>query len=403
MLRLADYEPVVGAAPIRKIRNLASKLSGFSLTTVNSTRVGGGVAEILDRLVPLLNEVGVKARWEVIEGNEPFFRLTKKLHNALQGQMLGFSEEDHEVYLQVQRENAKKLDLSGDVVLVHDPQPAGLIGELKVNQPWVWRCHIDLSQPSPQAWEFIRGYVEKYSASIFTLSQFARQLPHAQYLIAPTIDPFSEKNCDLSEEEVERVYADLGIPLDKPVLLQVSRFDRFKDPVGVIRAFQLARKHCVCSLVLAGGSASDDPEGAEVLSEVRRQAEGVEDLYILELEAEANRVVNALQRGATIVIQKSLKEGFGLTVTEALWKGKPVIGGAAGGILTQVYNGFNGYVVHSVEGCAYWVRYLLTQPELCQSLGERGREFVRRNYLITRHLRDYLILLHVVTGKVRES
>jgi trehalose synthase len=402
MIRLADYEPVVGVAPIRKIRNLASTLSGLSLTTVNSTRVGGGVAEILQRLVPLLSEIGIETRWEVIEGNEQFFRLTKKLHNALQGNLLGFDDDDRKVYLQVQRENAKKLDLSGDVVLIHDPQPAGLISEVDTNQPWVWRCHIDLSQPSPQAWEFIRGYVEKYTASIFTLSRFARQLPHAQYLIAPTIDPFSEKNRDLDEGEVERVYSDLGIPLDKPVLLQVSRFDRFKDPVGVIKAFQLARKHCACRLVLAGGSATDDPEGAEVLREVRRQAESVEDVHILELEAEADHIVNALQRGATIVIQKSLKEGFGLTVTEALWKGKPVIGGAAGGILTQVYNGFDGYVVHSVEGCAYWIRYLLTQPELCRALGQRGRELVRRSYLITRHLRDYLVLLHVVTGKIRE-
>ncbi len=400
MNKLADYEQVVGLAPVRKVRKLASELSGLKLVTVNSTRVGGGVAEILNRLVPLLNEVGINARWEVLEGNDAFFHLTKRLHNALQGNAISFTAEDRQTYLEVQKANADTLNLRGDVVLIHDPQPAGLIALVKSQAPWIWRCHIDLSQPAPQAWSFIKDYVESYDASVFTLSCFSRQLSHPQYLIAPSIDPFSEKNRELPAEEVEKVYEELGVPRDKPVLLQVSRFDHFKDPVGVIDAFKLVRKHCPCRLVLAGGGATDDPEGEEVLAEVRERAADLQDVHILELETEADHAVNALQRGADIVIQKSLREGFGLTVTEALWKGKPVIGGAAGGILTQVYNGYNGYVVYSVDGCAFWIRYLLSSPALRKAMGERGREFVRRNYLITRHLRDYLMLLYAVTGRL---
>jgi len=393
-MKVSDYRDIVGESHTAQLYRMAEPLRGKRLVMVNSTSAGGGVAEILHRLVPLLNDLGINTRWEVIKGDETFFNVTKTFHNTLQGNDEPLTDEMFEVYKETNRRNAAEINLDADFVVIHDPQPAALIdARANGNSKWIWRCHIDVSHPNSRVWQFLRGYVERYDASIFSMSSFAQDLPHPQVLINPSIDPLSEKNRELTEGEIEEVFRQYGIPRDKPILLQVSRFDRFKDPIGVIRAYQLVKKHQDCRLVLAGGAATDDPEGAIVLAEVQQAAADDPDIHVLLLPPFSDKAINALQRGADIVFQKSLREGFGLTVSEALWKGKPVIGGAAGGITLQVIDGHTGYLVHSVEGAAYRARYLLRRPELSKQMGAIGREYVRRNFLSTRNVRDYLALL----------
>lgn len=391
--RLDAYREVAPRGAVETLWRLAERVRGRSVVHVNSTRFGGGVAEMLHRHVPLLQELEIPTRWEVISGPEEFFQITKGLHNALQGHQHPLSEALLRAYVEVNRENASRLDLGAEVVVVHDPQPAALIEFARRSGRWVWRCHIDVSHPQRRTWGFLRPFVLKYDAAVFSLEKFAQRLPIPQYLIHPSIDPLSEKNRELSQEEVEGVLARLGIPQDKPILLQVSRFDRFKDPLGVIEAFRRVRRHEDCRLVLAGGTADDDPEGAQVLAEVMEAAEGDPEIHVLVLPPTADHEINALQRAATLVIQKSLREGFGLTVTEAMWKGKPVIGGFAGGITAQIVYGVTGYTVNSVEGLAFRVRYLLNNPELARQMGENAREHVRQNFLIIRDLADQLALL----------
>jgi len=260
---------------------------------------------------------------------------------------------------------------------------------------WIWRCHIDLSRPQRGTWSFLEPFVRGFDGTVFHLAEFARRLPIPAYLIHPSIDPLSDKNRELGPGEVERRVSALGVPLDRPVLLQVSRFDPFKDPIGVIRAFRLVRKVSDCVLVLAGGGATDDPEGAEVLARVREEAGDDPDIHVLLLPSDAHLDINALQRAASVVIQKSTREGFGLTVAEAMWKGKPVVGGAAGGITEQIQDGVTGHLVHSVEGCAYALRRLLSDGEARRAMGALAREHARRNLLITRHLADYLQMLRL--------
>jgi len=347
---LDDYRKVVPPNIIDLIYRLAERVRGRSVVHVNSTRVGGGVAEMLHRYIPLFQDLGVEARWKVISGSEAFFRVTKSFHNALQGQEQVFTEEMLQTYLEVNRENAARLDLGADVMIVHDPQPAALIAYAPKRGKWIWRCHIDISRPQRRAWNFIRQFIVKYDGAIFSLPKFSQRLPIPQYLIYPSIDPLSEKNRDLTEEEVNAVLDRLNIPRDKPILLQVSRFDRFKDPIGVINAYRIVKKHDDCRLVLAGGSAEDDPEGPQVLSEVLEAAAGDPDIHVLVLPPTANLEINALQRAATIILQKSIREGFGLTVAEGMWKGKPVIGGFAGGITVQIIYGVNGLsLIHISE------------------------------------------------------
>ncbi len=397
-LRLDAYRTVAPQGAVETLWRLAERVRGRSLVHVNSTSFGGGVAEMLHRYVPLLEELGIRTRWEVLSGPEEFFRVTKSLHNALQGQQQPLSEAQLRTYLDVNRENAARLDLGADVVLVHDPQPAALVEFAPRGGRWVWRCHIDVSHPQRRAWGFLRPFVVKYDAAIFSLEKFAQRLPIPQYLIHPSIDPLSEKNRELSEGEVDAVLSRLGIPRDKPILLQVSRFDRFKDPLGVIEAYRMVKRHEDCRLVLAGGTADDDPEGAQVLAEVMEAAEGDPDIHVLVLPPTADHEINALQRAATVVIQKSLREGFGLTVTEGMWKGKPVIGGFAGGITAQIVYGVTGYTVNSVEGLAFRVRYLLHNPDLARQMGENAREHVRQNFLIVRNLADHLALMSTLLG-----
>ena len=392
-ITLSDYEGVAPAGTVEFIQRLAERVKGKSLLHVNSTRYGGGVAEILNRLIPLLKGLEIDVRWDVIEGSEFFFTVTKNFHNALQGQVVNVTEDMLQAYLECNQENAKKLDLVADVVVIHDPQPAALVSRRKRKDKWVWRCHIDISQPQRKIWRFLRRFVTQYDAAIFSLPKFAQRLPIPQYLVYPSIDPLSDKNRDLTEEYIDSVLNKLGIPRDKPILLQVSRYDRFKDPLGVIEAYKLTKKHSDCRLVLAGGSATDDPEGSTVLAEVQTAAGADPDIHVLVLPPTADLQINALQRAATIILQKSTREGFGLTVSEAMWKGKPVVGGFAGGITVQIVFGVTGYTVHSVEGAAYWLRYLLENPELAQEVGANAKEYVRRNFLITRHLADYLAVM----------
>lgn len=390
---LERYEEFVGHGALEELRMLGSRLAGRRIVTVNSTAVGGGVAEILHRLVPLAYELGVNLRWDVIRGGEDFFHLTKRLHNALHGKPEVFTARDHEIFCETTRRNLAAMDLDADVLFIHDPQPAGLIEARRRNRHhWVWRCHIDLSSPFPDAWRFLQPYVSRYDAAVFSAPQFSCPLDMPQVMIAPSIDPVSEKNRELTPREIDSVLQRLGVPRDKPIITQVSRFDRLKDPVGVIAAFRLARKYVDCRLVLAGGGATDDPEGAEVLASVHEAARGDPDIHVLELPPTANTEINAIQRASSVVLQKSLKEGFGLTVTEALWKGKPVIAGAVGGIPLQITHKYSGILTHTIEGTAFWIKQLLNAPEFARRLGENGREHVRTNFLLTRHLRDYLLL-----------
>ena len=393
MSLLDDYRKTVPKGTIDLLKCLAEQVKGKRVLHVNSTKLGGGVAEILRSLMPLLQDVGLDARWEVISGTEEFFNTTKAFHNALQGQEQHLSQRMLQNYIEVNRENARRLSFDADYVVIHDPQPAAL-GESRLSKgKWIWRCHIDISRPQWKVWSFLRQFVAKYDAAIFSLPRFAQRLPIPQYLIYPSIDPLSDKNRELSEMEQVRILSRLNISTEKPILLQVSRFDRFKDPLGVIQAYHLVKKHHDIQLVLAGGGATDDPEGEAVLSEVREAARDDPDIHILLLPPDANLEINALQRAATIVLQKSLREGFGLTVAEAMWKGKPVIGGFAGGITVQLVYGLTGFTVNSVEGAAFRIHYLLENPEVMTKMGEDAREFVRQNFLITRHLGDWLALM----------
>ncbi|VAV83112.1 Alpha,alpha-trehalose synthase [hydrothermal vent metagenome] len=388
---LDDYKGISEAGELRAIEYMADKLRGRSFLHVNSTATGGGVAELMQRIIPLIRELDIDAKWKVIKGNKQFFEVTKRIHNSLQGQAGPLTDKMWDTYEKVNRKNGEKMNLDADCVFIHDPQPAMLIDHKK-RGIWVWRCHIDISTPDKVMWYLLKDQVKKYDAAIFSVASFARSLPLPQYMIPPSIDPFSDKNIELSDAEIDEVFERFKVPRDKPILLQVSRFDPFKDPIGVIESFKMVKKYYDCTLVLAGGTADDDPEGERILAEVMEAAEGVEDLHILLLPPFSDKEINALQRGATIVIQKSTREGFGLVVAEALWKNKPVVAGDVGGIPLQVIDGVTGHLVHSVEGCAVRIRQLLQDPVRARNMGIMGREHIRRNYLITGHIRKYLAL-----------
>ncbi|MFZ5863723.1 MAG: glycosyltransferase [Nitrospirota bacterium] len=393
MIRFEDYVSVVGEAVTDEIQLLADRLRGSSVCHVNSTPVGGGVAEILTRMVPLLNQLGVHTEWQVIKGGDRFFDVTKKFHNALHGVAQSFTDDDFDAYRAAQEENLAQMALDHDVVFIHDPQPAGLVARKPAaGGRWIWRCHLDVSRPDPRVWAFLAPLIEQYNAAVFSAPSFAQRLRVRQVLIAPSIDPLSEKNRDLPPETIAAVMDRLDIPLDKPLVTQVSRFDWLKDPLGVIDAFRLARAYVDARLLLVGGSADDDPEGAQVLAAVQERAQHDEDVIVRALPPTSHLEINAIQRASTLIIQKSIKEGFGLTVSEALWKGKPVIAGAVGGIPLQVAHRRTGILTHSIEGTAYWIKQLLSEPDYAQRLGEQGREHVREHFLLTRHLRDYLLL-----------
>ena len=390
---LEDYGRLLGAGEIEELRALAKPLRGRSIEMINSTAVGGGVAEILTRLIPLAEELDLNIRWDVMTGGDDFFAVTKMFHNALHGGAYQLHRGDFEIFLACNESNRTRLPLDAEFMVIHDPQPAALIkGRKPGSAHWVWRCHIDLSHPSREVWDFLSSFVSRYDAAMFSSPEFSQRLEIPQYLFYPAIDPLSEKNRDLEPEFIRMVLARYQIDAKRPILTQISRFDRLKDPVGVIRAYRIVKRYFDCQLVLAGGGAADDPEGAVVLKEVQREADGDPDIRVLELPTWAPLEVNALQRASTVVIQKSLREGFGLTVSEALWKKKPVVASAVGGIPIQVIHKHTGLLSHSVEGAAYQIRYLLSHPEIAAKLGEQGHQHVKENFLITEKLKRYLTL-----------
>jgi trehalose synthase len=396
--KLADYEPIIGKSQLDELRFVATPLAGKRVKMVNSTAIGGGVAEMLNRLVPLLDELGVKTGWEVITGGNDFFDVTKGFHNALHGGAFTLTQQARDVFLSHTEQNRRRMNFDEDFVVIHDPQPAGLIASKTGASKWVWRCHIDLSHPNEEVWSFLQPMIERYDAAVFSSPAFARQLAIPQALFYPCIDPLSEKNKDLEDSYIQEVCDNFGVDRSRPIVTQISRFDRLKDPLGVIQAYKMAKKYVDFQLVLAGGGASDDPEGAVVLKEVQEAAAEDPDIIILELPPWSALEINALQRASTIIVQKSLKEGFGLTVTEALWKSKPTIASAVGGIPTQVIDKHTGALVHSVEGCGYQIRYLLTHPEFGLQLGKNGREHVKENFLMTTNARRWVLLFRILAG-----
>ena len=399
-INVRDYEPIVGKSYIEELRMLASRLSGKTILNINSTFIGGGVAEILSRAVPLLNQLGVDVRWQTISGEAQFFKVTKKLHNALHGKVEPISDNEFSLFRETTKNNLNQIDFSGDILFIHDPQPVALIADKRdIGRKWIWRCHIDISHPDSQVWKFLRQFVINYDAAVFSSPNFAQQLPIRQFFAPPSIDPLSDKNKELPPEAVDAVLAKYGLSRDKPLILQVSRFDRLKDPLGVINAFELVRKNFTCQLVLAGGTASDDPESGEVLEEVKERAGGNPDIHILDIPPGSDIDINALQRAATIIMQKSLREGFALTIAEALWKAKPVVASAVGGIPLQVKNRLTGLLCHSVEGAAYALRQILANPDYGRWLGHNGREHVRQHFLIVREIRDYMLMFLTLEHK----
>jgi len=390
MAKIEEYIPIVGQSIIDDLKLLAERLKGKVIKNINSTSVGGGVAEILNRMVPLLRELGVDAKWELIKGGEQFFEVTKKFHNALHGRAEIINQREFDIFMEASQTNIREMDTAADIIFVHDPQPIALIKK-KAGNKWIWRCHIDVSNPNQKVWKFLMNFIEEYDSAVFSAPSFAQKLSIRQFLIPPSIDPISDKNKELSVEAIDAVLTKYNIVRDKPIITQISRFDRLKDPLGVIQAYMQVKRYIDCQLILAGGTAIDDPEGIKVLEEVKARAAEDKDIHIL-LLPQNDIEVNALQRASTVIIQKSLKEGFGLTVAEALWKAKPVIASNVGGIPLQIKHKYSGLLCHSVEGAAFAIKQLLNSPEYAKKLGENGREHIKSNFLLTRHLRDYMLL-----------
>ena len=402
---IEQYIPFVGEEVINELFLLSKNLQNLKVLHVNSTRKGGGVAEILNRLVLLMNELGIKTEWKVIEGDEKFFSFTKKLHNLLHipsGQ--SFGSEEITYYLKITYENCNKINTENyDIVFIHDPQPMGLIIKKLPGQKWIWRCHVDTSTPDPKAWDFLENFLNAYDACIFHMPEFIyEKIAIPTYTIRPSIDPLHPKNVELSEEEIKSILIKFGIDPEKPIILQVSRFDRLKDPFGVLKAYKLVKKKYDCQLILVGSFASDDPEGEQVYRELLNLAADEKDVFILNLPPDSHKEINAFQRGATVVIQKSLKEGFGLVVSEAMWKAKPVVGSNVGGIKRQIVHGITGYLVNSIEGAAFRIRQFLANAELRKLMGIHAKERVQHRFLIIRHLRDYLVLISQLLQKRSE-
>ncbi|HEU4683984.1 MAG TPA: glycosyltransferase [Nitrospira sp.] len=394
---LDEYRDVAPKGTIDFLHRLSESVTGRRFIHVSTVRYGGGSAELLRRLIPILNGLGVVARWEVLAVDQEFLSVSRRLAAGLQGQDRELSDAMQQAYLDTNRRNADSLALEGDVVMIHDPQPAALV-EYRKDGKWIWRCHMDLAQPQRRAWSFLRRFVLRYDAVIFSLDGFAQRLPMPKFLIYPSIDPLSAKNRELPRAEVAEVLERLAIPRDKPLLVQIAPFERLKDHLGTLKAYRLVKQHHDCRLVLAGGGVAHNPEGEAVFAEITTAARRDPDVHILQLPPEADLEINALQRAATVVVHKPIHEEFGIGISEAMWKGKPVVAGDAGGIHAQVLDGMTGFLVRSEEGLAFRVRQLLNNPGLMQRMGGAGREHVRRNFMITRHLADYLTLLNLYTS-----
>ncbi len=389
LTRVEDYEAFVGAETVERIHAKARKLQDLHVVNVNSTFYGGGVATVLSSLTLLLNSIGIKTGWRVIQGAPDFFSVTKKMHNALQGGDINLTDIKKEIYEGVIYENVVRNHLENhDIVLIHDPQPLPMINHYRKRGPWIWRCHIDLTQPHSMLWDYLKTFIEQYDAVIVSLKEYQQELSTPQFYFLPAIDPFSITNRQLSDEEIDRRLARYDIPTDLPLVVQISRFDRWKDPQGVIQAFKQARKQVDATLVLLGNVATDDPEGEEVFRSLLDER----DERILIMTHEDTALVNALQHRAAVVLQKSIREGFGLTVAEAMWKGKAVIGGNTGGIRYQIEDGVNGFLVSSVEEAAERIVTLIRDENRRLLMGQKAQETVRRNFLLTRYLEQYLDL-----------
>jgi trehalose synthase len=387
--RIEDYEPFIGAEAVGRILCKVQAVHGARVLNFNSTYYGGGVAEMLTSLTLLMNSAGVEAEWRVIQGTSDFFSITKRMHNALQGGDIALKRSMTQAFEQVIYENAVRNRIDHDFVIIHDPQPLPLIGHFKKKSPWIWRCHIDLTQPHAELWGYLRQFIDRYDAAIFSREEYRQAMRIPQLVFAPAINPFNSKNAEMSDAETDRCLAHYHIPTDLPLVVQVSRFDPWKDPEGVIRAFEIARKKVDATLVLLGNFATDDPEGAAIYDSLMKRRD--ERILVL-AEGDDTGLVNALQRRAAVVLQKSLREGFGLTVAEAMWKGTPVIGGDAGGIREQIRDGENGFLVGSIEQAAERMTQLLRDEKLRRRMGERARETVRERFLLTRYLEQYLDL-----------
>ena len=387
--QIEDYEQFIGREQVQRIREKAQKFKGTRVANFNSTYYGGGVAETLSSLTLLMNSLGLRTEWRVIEGTPDFFSITKKMHNALQGGEIDLSSIKKEIFEQVIYENSVRNFLEHDFVIVHDPQPVPLIEHYEKKCPWIWRCHLDLSRPNAETWKYLLGWIDNYDAVIESCPEYNQEMKPPQRVFMPAIDPFTIKNRQLSDQEIDERLAHYEIPTDLPLVAQISRFDPWKDPEGVVKAFKLARKQVDARLVLLGNFATDDPEGARIFETLRACQD--ESILIL-TSGDDTALVNALQTRAAVVLQKSLREGFGLTVAEAMWKGTPVIGGNVGGIRYQIENGVNGFLVSSIDEAAERIVRLLKDEKLREEMGREARESVREKFLLTRYLEEYLDL-----------
>ncbi len=398
MRSLEEYRGIIGDEVISSIYRKARRLYGVGVLHINSTYVGGGVAEMLTSLVPLMNDVGLQADWRTFHGSPDFFTVTKKFHNALQGDKINLTENKKKVYLQTNENFSTYCHLNHNFIIVHDPQPLPLIKFYKKKQPWIWRCHIDLTNPNRALWEFLKKFLLRYDIIILSSEKYKRKdLPVEQRIIYPAIDPLSPKNMELSEKTIRNYLKKFNIPTDKPIITQISRFDKWKDPEGVLEVYKMVKEEVNARLVLCGSMAPDDPEGWAVLERVRRKAKKlVEKGDVILINSENSILVNVLQRVSSAVIQKSLREGFALVVTEAIWKGTPVVASNVGGIPLQIKDGENGFLVEptDLKGFAERLIYLLKNPKLAREMGKKGKEMARKNFLITRLLSDYLDLLN---------
>jgi len=391
---LKDYEEIAGAAAVNDLRALAGWVRSRRCQHINSTSVGGEVAAILTRLVPLMRELGVETSWDVIKGDEDFLAATRALSLALEGRAGVFTEAMRQSYLATMEMNLQEFQFGGDVVFVHDPQPAGLIVKKReIGRRWVWRSHLDLSEPDEAAWSFFSPLLEGFDASIFSMPDFAQPSSLPQFVIPPSIDPLGDRNRDLEPDQVRAIMERHQIDPARPVIMQVARLDRLKDPIGVLAVYRLIKPRHDCQLVIIGDNAVYDQDSLNLLSELQPQAEDDPDIHVLALPPFSDLEINGLVRGATVVVHKPIREGFGLAVSEAMWKKKPVVGSAVGGVKRQIVNGHTGFLVHSAEEAALRVSQLLADPDMRAAMGENGREHVRHNFLVTRQLEDYLLLL----------
>ena len=400
MLRLEDFRHIVPDETLAEIYARARKLYGKHILHLNATYQGGGVAEILYSLAMLMNDVGVDAGWRILHGSQEFFEITKSFHNALQGGKLNLSEHRKRVYRTVNENFSRFTHLNHDCVIVHDPQPLALIASYRKRQPWIWRCHIDLTEPHAELWDFLKGFVLKYDQMVVSSENYFKDdLPVDQRLMYPAINPLSPKNTMISDRTIEEQLGKVNVPLDKPLITQVSRLDPWKDPEGVIDVFKIVKQQVDCRLLLCYNVASDDPEGLQMYKKVQRKANRMLATGdILLVVGNSEKLVNAIQRFSKVVIQKSTREGFCLAVTEAMWKGTPVVASNVGGIPSQIEDGQSGYLLEpgDTEGFADRIVHLLKDPDEATELGQQAKERVREKFLITRLLSDYLDMLNAV-------